>query len=246
MMRIGYLTDIHLRDAVPGTSPIARRRCREMTSLLPECLDRMSMYGVDLILCTGDVVDDPSDPRASEDLIRVREMFERCGLLYIVLPGNHDPAPEVFYRVFPRPSRRQQLGAHELVTFADDTCAEGEEACTRSPLEMQALAQALSAPAPVGITLIAQHYLIYPDRNEGYPHNYSNDGAIRQAMARSAAVARRAILSISGHYHPGVAPVKWEGVSYLTGRAFCEAPHGYAIVTLDGDLFRVEEQDLTG
>jgi hypothetical protein len=92
--------------------------------------------------------------------------------------------------------------------------------------------------------VVAQHYLIYPERNEGYPHNYRNDGAIREAMVQSAAITGRAILSISGHYHPGVAPTESDGVSYLVGRAFCEAPYGYAIITLEGRAFRVEEYDL--
>jgi hypothetical protein len=244
-IRIGYLTDIHLRDAVPGTSPIAHRRCREMRALLPECLDRMAACEVDLVLCTGDVVDDPDDPRAGEDLCLAVGLFQQSGVPYVVVPGNHDPPPEVFYGVFPRPPRRQAIGGHELIVFADDVCAEGEEACTRSPGEMQTLAEALLTQTPPGVTLVAQHFLVYPERNEGYPHNYQNDKAIRQVMAQAATDTGRAILSVSGHYHGGVAPIACEGVSYMVGRAFCEAPHGYAIVTLRGDVWRVEERVLT-
>ena len=69
---------------------------------------------------------------------------------------------------------------------------------------------------------------------------------IREAMARGAAVTGQTILSISGHYHPGVAPIESDGVSYLVGRAFCEAPYGYAIITLEGRAFRVEQYDLVG
>lgn len=243
-MRIGYLTDIHLRDAVPGTSSIASRRCREMVDLLPECLGRLCACGVDLVLCTGDVVDDPADPRALDDLSLARELFDRCGVPYLVIPGNHDPIPEVFYQAFTRPERRQQLGDHELIVFADDVCVEGEEASARSTAELHILDQMLSSSAPAGVTLITQHYLVYPERNEGYPHNYRNDAAIRQVMARPVAMGRT-ILSLSGHYHPGVAPVEWEGVWYLVGRAFCEAPHPYAIITLEENTFKVEERTLT-
>jgi predicted MPP superfamily phosphohydrolase len=244
-MRIGYLTDIHLRDAVPGTSRIARRRCREMRALLPACLDRMSAHEVDLVLCTGDVVDDPDDPRAGQDLELVRKLFEQHGLQYIVVPGNHDPVPEIFYRVFPRPPRRQSVDENELVVFVDDVCVAGEDACTRSSEEMRALEQTLSASlTPAGVTIAAQHYLIYPPRNEEYPHNYRNDVAIHKVMAQSAALTGRTILSISGHYHPGVAPIECDGVWYLIGRAFCEAPHGYAIITLERGGFDVDQRDL--
>ena len=230
MVRIGYLTDIHLRDAVPGDSSISRRRTREMARLLPLCLDRLSKQGVDLVLCTGDLIDDPAHPLAVKDLETMGELFHHCGMPCVLIPGNHDPRPESFYRMLPRPERRLRIGGCELVSFYSDACEQGEDACTRADGEMGVLHAVCRDAAPVsGITVIAQHYVIYPDHNEGYPHNYRNDAAIRQEMEG----ANRPILSISGHYHPGIPLTEHRGVRYFAGRAFCEAPHMAYVIEIE-------------
>jgi hypothetical protein len=99
------LTDIHYREAVPGTSPIAKRECRRMGEVLDRCLEYLTAARVELVICAGDCVDDPSHPAVPEDLASLRDRFTATGLPFIMLPGNHDPAPEVFYQTVPRPPR---------------------------------------------------------------------------------------------------------------------------------------------
>jgi hypothetical protein len=241
MVHIGYLTDIHLREAVPGDSPIARRHTRDMARLLPLCLERLRAQGVDLVLCTGDLIDDPIHPLADRDLETIGEMFDRCGVPYVVIPGNHDPRPEAFYRMLPRPERRLRIGGCELVSFYNDACDQGEDACTRADGEMGVLQGVCRDAATVsGVTVIAQHYVIYPDHSEGYPHNYRNDAAIRQEMEG----ANRTILSISGHYHPGIPLTEHCGVRYFAGRAFCEAPHGFYVIEIEGAALAIQSVHL--
>lgn len=244
-MRIGYLTDIHLREAVPGSSPIARRLSRQMTEMVPRCLDRLCEQGVDLVLCTGDLIDDPAHPLALEDLRMVRDMFERCKMPTMLIPGNHDPRPDLFYRIVPEPDRGRKdrglrISGCEVILFHRDACTEGEEACTRSDDEMAVLeGVCLDAPSGAGMAIIAQHYVVYPDHNEGYPHNYRNDAAIRQLMEQS----RRPILSISGHYHPGIPLIEHRGVRYFAGGAFCEAPHPYYVIEIGaGSILSISGQ----
>jgi hypothetical protein len=242
-MRIGYLTDIHLCHAVPGSSPIAKRRSREMVQLVPRCLDRLRALDVDLVLCSGDLIDDPEHPFAAADLALVGNMFAQSGLPFVLIPGNHDPQPEVFYRILPRPERSRQADGCELVVFCDDACAPGEQASTRSAGEMQALRNVCLADPPVeGIAVIAQHYVIHPDYSSGYPHNYCNDVAIQDVMAQS----NRSILSISGHYHPGIALTEHRGVRYFAGRAFCEPPHSYYVIDVRDGTLVIHEAQLEG
>lgn len=227
-MRIGYSTDLHYRGAVPGTSPIAKRECRRVLGLLETCLADLSRRGVDLLICTGDLVDDPEHPAAPEDLAALRKVIEATGLPSILLPGNHDPAPEAFYRVFDRPTAVIQADGGQIVSFCDDVVEEGSLASTRADSALAQMRSSLGQPSP-GWTLALQHYLIYPDRNEGYPHNYANAAAIRAIMEASP----RALVSVSGHFHPGCEATRHNGVTYLCGGAFCEAPHPYYVIEIE-------------
>ncbi len=97
--------------------------------------------------------------------------------------------------------------------------------------------QVIGSPPPAGLTIIAQHYVIYPEYNQGYPHNYQNDAAIRQVMARSP----HTILSISGHYHHGIPLTRHDGVCYFGGQAFCESPYPYYIISVEGTEFSIQD-----
>ena len=228
-MRIGYLTDLHYRNMVPGTSTIAKRRCREVGRLLERALDIMASDGIDLLLCTGDLLDDPQHPAAMDDLGELRDLLASLGVDTMILPGNHDPHPEAFFQVFERPDCLMSRRHIDVLTFAGDHVLAGERASVRSDLALREMQEILSAESDAGWTVVAQHYLVYPERNEGYPHNYANGGSIRSIMEQS----ERGILSISGHYHPGASVSRHNGVSYFVGSAFCEAPHRCYVVDLE-------------
>lgn len=236
-IRIGYLTDIHLREAIPGASSIETRHCRSMARLLPEALVLLSRRAPDLIVCTGDLVDLPEGPGVFEDLRFCRGQFEACGVPYLVLPGNHDPLPDDFYRVFPRPQQAQVINGCMLVSFHEDACLEGEQACRRSDQSLEIMAELLiQTDRSPEVTLLFQHYVIYPDLSDGYPHNYRNDGEIRRILERS----DQGILSVSGHYHPGIPLVQENGVSYFGGQAFCEAPYPCYLIEASGKGITIE------
>ena len=115
-IRIGYLTDVHLRKHVLGTSSIEKRHCREMAELLPRALNRIARESPDVVVCTGDLLDVPAGPGVVQDLQFCKEVFDDCGFPYLVLPGNHDPLPHDFYQVFPKPQRNVMINASELIS----------------------------------------------------------------------------------------------------------------------------------
>ncbi|MCK5157240.1 MAG: metallophosphoesterase [Spirochaetales bacterium] len=237
-IRIGYLTDIHLRKEVSGTSIIETRHCRKMAGLLPSALARMCRESPDMIVCTGDVLDVSTGPGVDQDLRLCKKFFDDCGTPYVVLPGNHDPLPDDFYRVFPVPEKRLLLNNCELIFFHEDACFNGEQSSKRSERSLHTMADILMrAKCCEEATLLFQHYVIYPDRNEGYPHNYQNDDEIRSILEQS----DRQLLSISGHYHSGIPMMQKNNVSYFAGRAFCEKPYSCYIINASEHGIFIEE-----
>ena len=70
-MRIGHISDFHLRDALPGSSAVATRRSREMPEKIARAIDRFRAEGVDWVAVTGDLVDHPfEDMHSPENLAR--------------------------------------------------------------------------------------------------------------------------------------------------------------------------------
>ena len=237
--RIGLISDLHYRNVVPGTAKNLKRETRRAGELLSRSLEELTRLRVDALVCAGDCVDDESQPGALEDVAALGEMLVISGLPVIVVPGNHDPAPETFYAALPsvlRPPRRQRVGECELLVFGEDVSTEGSEQALRSAAAMREMESVLREPGPV--TLVVQHYVVFPDHvGPGYNHTYQNAADIRGVMERSP----RKVVSLSGHYHRGYPLTEHNGVQYLTARALCEAPYPYYVIEVEGDEVRVEE-----
>lgn len=241
-MKIGFVTDIHFRSAVAGTSRQVRRESRRAGELLDRCLGDLAHEKVDLVICGGDCVDDANLPGALEDVADLAERFATSGLRFIVVPGNHDPDPRLFYTLVPRPPRLMRIGDCEIMTFFDDAYAPGVERSERSADAMQAMAQTLGTPAPeLALTLLVQHFVVFPEHvGTGYNHTYINDAEIRAIVEQSP----RRVAVLSGHQHGGYELTEHNGVSYFTGRALCEAPFPYYVLHTDGPTLRVESRSL--
>ena len=60
-LRILHLTDLHLRQSLPGTAQQPKRLSRDMPDIL-RCLgDRLDEWSPDVIALTGDLLDVPED-----------------------------------------------------------------------------------------------------------------------------------------------------------------------------------------
>ena len=239
-MKIGFVTDLHYRRAVPGTSRNIRRECRLAGEALDRILEALAVEAIDVVVCAGDCVDDATQPGALDDVATLAARFAASGLRCIILPGNHDPAPDVFYSIVPRPPRILRLGDCDLISFGDDAYAPGEERCARSPESLALMTDLLATnPPEVALTFLIQHYLTHPPHTgPGYNHTYANDAALRAIMERSP----RRLAVLSGHQHRGHEITIHNGVTYFTGRALCERPFPYYILHADGGSFRVEER----
>lgn len=239
-MKLGFITDLHFRQAVAGTSRIGRRECRRVGELLDRSLEELAREAVDVVVCAGDCVDDAAQPGALEDVATLADRFAASGLRCVVLPGNHDPAPDVFYGIVPRPPRVLRLADCELITFGDDLCLPGVERCVRSPEALALMEGLLGAQPPdVALTFLIQHFVVYPEHvGPGYDHTYANHAQIRAILERSP----RRLVVLSGHQHRGYQLEIHKNVAYFTGRALCERPFPYYVLHAEGGRVRVEER----
>ena len=245
-MRIGFVTDLHYRETVPGDSPNPRRELRRVGALLRHCLQHFRDAGAELVLVAGDNVDAPlDDPRLNADLVSLREMLTGSGLPFVIIPGNHDPAPEVFYRVLPQPPRVLRNGNCEIITFFDDAFDDETHYASRRAEVLTEMRQLLSStPSGIAHTILLQHYVLYPEQehhDSDYRYNYLNDAEIRAIMEASP----RRLLSLSGHLHRGHPLVTHRGVTYFIGAALCEHPFPYYLLHTDADHVTVQELHAT-
>src|SRR6266542_3709897 len=197
-MRFGLISDLHFREAVAGEATNPRREGRRVGELLRRCLSELKEAGAELVVCAGDCVDDERLPGALEDLATVGKLLAEGGLPFIAVPGNHDPAPSAFFEVVPRPARWQRVGGCDFFVCFDDVQVPGSDQSRRSEEVMGEMRRRLSEPGP--LTVVVQHYVVYPDHEgPGYNHTYQNAAEMRAMMEGSP----RKVLSVSGHYHRG-------------------------------------------
>lgn len=231
-MRIGHISDFHLRDALPGTSAVASRRSREMPEKIARALDRFQAEGVDCVAVTGDLVDHPFEgmhcpenlARGEADLRLVHSLLDVLPCPVFVLYGNHDH-PLLFRRLFSIQSEGVDVGDFRVFCFYDE---EGSDHVpVRVGAELERFDRALLERGHRQIHL--QHYLVHPEHNGGYPHTYGTADWLKQSMRRSGNIH----LLLSGHYHPGVMPQTEGGIHYAVAPAFCEAPHRFALYDCD-------------
>ena len=237
-MRLALITDLHFRGAVPGTSRIAKREGRRALELLDQVLERCATAGVDLLVCAGDCVDTHEDPNVFRDLETLRDHFAGAPCPTIVVPGNHDPAPDAFYRVFPQPPRISRFGDVEVLSFYDDSIEGGAQRSTRSYELLDFMRDHLATnPPDVTHTVCVQHYVVHPPHDgPGYAHPYANDAEIRAILESSP----RRLLVLSGHNHAVHALTDHNGVTYFTARALCERPYPYYLLDFEGPALHVQ------
>lgn len=226
-MRIVQISDLHLRCALPGASSIEGRLSRAMLDKLGEAVESLRRDPPDLLAVTGDILDFPfgawDDPgtrrKGRADLEAVRDRLELVQCPTIALAGNHEPIPLV-REVFGPLEADQVIAGRRVIAFEDE---EGEgHRPRRAGRERERFESALrDKGSPPQVHL--QHFLVWPEKNEGYPHTYPDGGAMREAICASGVA--RAVLS--GHYHPGGLPTRIGGVLFAVAPAFCEAPHGW-------------------
>ena len=242
-MRIAHLTDPHIRHHLPGSSSIPRRHSRLMLACLAQAMARLADLRPDLLVVTGDLLDYPleyaADPRfrslAWADLMALRRVLAEAPCPRIVLPGNHD-LEELCERAFP-PVQECIIAGHRVLAFYD---REGEGHVPRRVAgERARFCEALERRDGVPQVHV-QHYVVWPERNQGYPHTYGDGDALRRRIVQSGRVR----LVLSGHYHAGVPPFCEEGVWFAVAPALCQAPYRFWVYDLANGSLTWQEHAL--
>ncbi len=236
-LEILLLADVHYVHHAARECPIPTRKAAWGRELMRRALREARRHGpVDVVVLMGDLVDDGTVTGAEDDL---RELCEEAASLetpVIVVPGNHDGDAARLTRVFGDAPGVHRINGYQLITFADGYEPNDEAARARHHLD--ALAQAVAAH-PESPVIAFQHNPVHPPIESTYPFNLTNAAEVMRAYERAGV-----LLSVSAHYHPGLAPEAVNGVSYLTCPALCEAPFPFVRLSLAGRSFRVTETQL--
>lgn len=248
-MRLAHFTDLHWRQALPGSSQIVARRSRRMPELLAAALADALARGAEFLALTGDLLDVPPyllrgddyydyqpdlwERDAEADYRTVKEMLDGTGRPYQVLPGNHD-WERPFWRVFPREPHLLDVGGFRFVRFCDrEHEAHVPRRFDRERLLFLRSLEETDGPPQVHL----QHYVITPELNEGYPHTYLEGEELRGKTVASGHVR----LSLSGHYHPGTDLISYGTTVFTAGPALAEFPHRYRLYDLTPEQVTMEE-----
>ncbi len=225
------------------------RRSREVLAKFADALQEAVRREVDVIAITGDLLDVPHFlidgiargfvmPEAEawmagveKDYETIRELLEKTGLPYAVLPGNHD-LPSVFFKVFPEQPELKVKG-FRVVSFCD---YEHEGNVPRRFMPARGLLEHVLGGADDTPQIHLQHYLLNPVGGD-YPYHYPEHAFLRRRLEES----RRVRLCLSGHYHRGCDIEQIQGIAYAVTPGFCTAPHPWRIYHLAAEGVSYEE-----
>ncbi len=234
-MRIAHISDLHLRHHLPGTAAIPTRLSRQMPEYFAQALDQIQTLAPDVLVLSGDLLDYPldgiDDPALQAaglaDLNLIADLLAPLAIPQVIIPGNHDH-PALVETVFPAGDGEVTVKGYRLLAFRDH---EGpQHVPQRVGAERQRFTAALADPdSPPQVHV--QHYVVWPERNEEYPHTYRAGAAMREAIIASGNVR----LVLSGHYHAGIPLFADMGVYFATIQSFADPPHVFATYDLHGD-----------
>lgn len=220
---IAVVTDLHYASSCP----LPRRRGEYADILLARVIHRLNhMIKPDVLLVLGDCLDAPQAPDALERLRTLKEVLDRLECPAIVIPGNHDPAPDVFYGVMERPAPVVDIGPVRFLSFLDRE--EVGYHARRLPHDLDRMRTARAGHD--GPVVFLQHVPLFPPGLTECPYGYTNAEEIVEIMAQQAIT-----LSIGGHYHGGSGPMRHRGSVYLAVKALCEEPFSFSVISVDED-----------
>ncbi|MDD3116371.1 MAG: metallophosphoesterase [Victivallaceae bacterium] len=220
-VKIAVITDLHFANEPNRLIP---QRCGEFADiLLTRAVHRFNRFiKPDIVLIAGDLINDPSSSDAAEKTAQLYKIIKMLKMPFIVIPGNHDLKNPEFYNIFPKPQTFIDIGKLRLVTF-DDPETPGFNA-RRDSIETMRAARA----GWTGHLVALQHVPLNPP--ERCPFNYENAAELLDIMADCGYS-----LSISGHFHAGLPPLEYQGVTLVTAAATCEKPFPYQIIEIADD-----------
>lgn len=224
-MRIGIVTDTHLRASVPGPDPSPDPALNLLETVLARFREPPHP---DLVLHLGDISEDGAAPGADETVCRVRDLAAALPCPFLAIPGNHDAPADAVRRFFGPYPRRHDAAGVSVLLFEDVFAADAS--ASRAEDDFAWLLEKVGDPASV--TIAVQHAPVFPAIEDDYPFNLSNRERVHQAFVEAGIG-----LSLSGHYHREIEPTEHHGVLYAVAPSLCEPPHPYVLLELrDGNI----------
>ena len=231
--KIVILTDLHFSKSVNPLIPA--RKGEFADTLLLRAVHRLNRYiKPDLVFIGGDLINDPEGEDRLELLAELKKTIDLLDAPSIVIRGNHDPDKDVFESIMGKQVDFLDINGIRFVAF-DDPEEPGYNA-SRSDADLDRMRR-LGAEFD-GALVSLQHVPLSPPKAEACGYNYTNADEIIKIMRET-----NYISALSGHYHAGFELSDHEGINYITGRALCEEPFGYAIIEID-DKVSCRQEDL--
>ena len=214
-MKIAVLGDIHFS---PSLSSACGREYALSDIFLLRAVKRINRYiKPDLVLVTGDIVNLPSDTASLETCAGCISMLDAPKL---VVPGNHDPAPETFYKYFDPLPEKLDIGRYRILPFIDTEMPDFNAVRSGSDIaRMKALTEEFD-----GRVISFQHLPLFRKGASPSPYSILNAGSCP---------LEKTFLSIGGHFHDGFADIVKGSFSSICVPALCESPFRYGIIDID-------------
>ncbi|HQE77401.1 MAG TPA: metallophosphoesterase [Candidatus Hydrogenedentes bacterium] len=227
--RVAVLSDIHY-DRAPCDD--GAQGCLKGRALLTEAVHYLNAcIAPDLVLVLGDLVEAGDTEAGLECLRELRPALDLLAAPVLAVPGNHDPAPEVFYSVFDAPPAWLDAGGVRFVPFVDPEAPEFNAHRPVASLDRFAEARAGFEGALVSV----QHVPLFAPGACDCPYNYTNAEEILRVMN-----ACGAGYAISGHYHRGMEVLHANGLVSLVTPALCRAPFRFLEVRFSDGAIAVQ------
>ena len=225
-IKIALISDIHYGDE----NPLSERQGHIGDELLERAVKQLNaQVRPDVALVLGDSIDEPAAEAAAGRLGELAGILELLDSPVIMIPGNHDLEEERFYEVVQRPPEFLDLNGVRFVCFIDP---EEPGWCARRPAEN--IKKMYEARREYEGPIVAlQHVPVFPPGTSDCPFHYTNIDEVLEATR-----ANGIILSVAGHYHPGVDLIRDGGNAFLTAPALCEAPFCFSEIELSGEELR--------
>ena len=158
-----------------------------MPQRFAQALQHIAALTPDLLVISGDLMDYPFDAfddpatqeQARQDLALIADLLADLPDAAGPCPRQPRPPCAVPRSLRACPSGPDRGRVIRILAFADD---EGRSHVPLRVGDSQARFQAALADATSLPQVHVQHYLVWPERNEDYPHTYGDGAAMRDAI----------------------------------------------------------------
>ena len=228
-MKVALLSDLHYSKTRNVELPC--RAGHYADTLLLRAVHRLNRYlKPDLVILGGDLINDPQGTDAEELLSELGRIIGLLDAPVIAIPGNHDPAPEIFYRHIPRPPEFLDCGGVRFIPFCDAETPGYNAARSAADLERFRHLAAFSGPV-----VMVQHVPLFRPGAAPSPYHYDNIEEILSSLPQNIRT-----IAMGGHFHAGYAPAEGGNLISICASALCETPFAFEIINIapDGQVTR--------